>query len=136
MYEDVNSDDYETDSYAQVPSGPLNPASGLLSGLLGRAGAQVSRLQSVRLHLLLSMCVGGGSACALMHAHRDSTYWNSQTVTLVRKARALPASCCSARVCMLQCQHGICALLWPVLLLPLGAAANCSTGTDFLILYH
>jgi hypothetical protein len=66
VYEDVNSDDYETDSYAQVPSGPLNPASGLLSGLLGRGGAQVSRLQSVR--LLLSMCVGGGSACARTHA--------------------------------------------------------------------
>jgi hypothetical protein len=41
VYEDVNSDDYETDSYAQVPSGPLNPPSGLLSGLLGRGGAQV-----------------------------------------------------------------------------------------------
>lgn len=42
MYEDVNSDDYETDAgYAQVPPGPLNPASGLLSGLLGRSGTQV-----------------------------------------------------------------------------------------------
>lgn len=44
VYEDVNSDDYDTDSgYTPAPPGPLNPASGLLSGLnrvLGRAGPQ------------------------------------------------------------------------------------------------
>jgi hypothetical protein len=44
VYEDINSDDYDTDTgYTPAPPGPLNPASGLLSGLnraLGRGGAQ------------------------------------------------------------------------------------------------
>lgn len=45
VYEDVNSDDYDTDmagGYTPAPPGPLNPASGLLSGLnraLGRGGS-------------------------------------------------------------------------------------------------
>jgi hypothetical protein len=51
VYEDVNSDDYETDNngYTPAPPGPLNPASGLLSGLnramgrgLGGGGVQGS----------------------------------------------------------------------------------------------
>lgn len=43
VYEDVNSDDYDTDTgYTPAPPGPLNPASGLLSGLnraMGRGGS-------------------------------------------------------------------------------------------------
>ena len=46
VYEDVNSDDYDTDNgYTPAPPGPLNPASGLLTGLnraLGRGGVQGS----------------------------------------------------------------------------------------------
>jgi len=46
VHDDVNSDDYDTDNgYTPAPRGPLNPASGLLTGLnraLGRGGVQGS----------------------------------------------------------------------------------------------